>query len=428
MRRGRKARPRQNQRPQLSAAGPSSTVVDTALRFGNPLSTQPSSLPLVPVPDDCVRNFPKPSIASTSEPDEDEIFMVRVPGKVTDDALDTVSLCVLYPAVKAALQTRRIIPLVTDKQRDGRYTIADVPGHGKGILATDNFALGELILHERPLLVTPIIPPSCTLGSHTMEDYTFWDALAKELPDRNREALLDLFNCIPESSSSPGALDDIISTNSLGIRLCPGQLGTHAAVGERASRINHSCSPNAHVHWNADSFSIEVRANRPIAKGDEITVAYLDVLVPYHERQNDLQRKWRFSCACAACSQPGPRESSDERREGFLILHCFPAQDTLMDRWLASSDPSTTSPLKLYHILAENLEQEKLYGPELWLPLCRQLVKAYCAVKDKLNARAWAEGAARFNFAFCGTDGGWPLVASSPERTEWWGLRDKTSS
>ena len=42
------------------------------------------------------------------------------------------------------------------------------------------------------------------------------------------------------------------------------------------SRMNHDCRPNADYHFDPTTMTQYVHAIRPIAKGEEITISYIE--------------------------------------------------------------------------------------------------------------------------------------------------------
>ncbi|KAK7460843.1 hypothetical protein VKT23_008774 [Stygiomarasmius scandens] len=65
-----------------------------------------------------------------------------------------------------------------------------------------------------------------------------------------------------------------------------------------------SCRPNAERDWDSPTFSLQLRASKPIKKGEEITITYIsDVTDPTKERQRQLA-SYGFTCTCEACSNP----------------------------------------------------------------------------------------------------------------------------
>lgn len=128
-----------------------------------------------------------------------------------------------------------------------------------------------------------------------------------------------------------GPLTGILRTNGfdVGVR-DPGAEhgeGAYSCVGAVGSRFNHrcacckrvlvhcltlhpSCSPSAVHHFSIPSFSMEILAVRPIAKGEEITVTYTPLAAGAAERQVGL-KPYGFTCTCPACMDP---ETSDKER------------------------------------------------------------------------------------------------------------------
>lgn len=63
---------------------------------------------------------------------------------------------------------------------------------------------------------------------------------------------------------------------------------------------NHSCDPNCFQMF--DGPSIRLRALRPIAPGEELTIGYIDLSELRSERQKILRESYGFLCTCSRCS------------------------------------------------------------------------------------------------------------------------------
>ncbi|KDQ11523.1 hypothetical protein BOTBODRAFT_67895 [Botryobasidium botryosum FD-172 SS1] len=171
-----------------------------------------------------------------------------------------------------------------------KFRIGPSPLGGLGMFATTDFAAGDIILDERPLLVTIQRLSAGSLG--------LLKEIVAQMPERSRTAYLGLANvkgntCAPEVG--------ILRTNAFGVDL-PGCDETYAAVYEHASRCNHSCIPNAITVFHQLSFSSRLSACRPIRAGEEITVAYAQLYADRATRLQDLQRLYSFHCRCPSCS------------------------------------------------------------------------------------------------------------------------------
>ncbi|EJT69637.1 hypothetical protein GGTG_12521 [Gaeumannomyces tritici R3-111a-1] len=118
-------------------------------------------------------------------------------------------------------------------------------------------------------------------------------------------------------------LEDIITTNGFGIHADTGSPG---GLFPNASRINHSCIPNAdQASFDNDGYKV-MRANRDIETGEEITTSYIAHFLPRELRQLLLGR-WGFACQCPACDPSHPFSHPHER---FLKDHHQLCQDSCM--------------------------------------------------------------------------------------------------
>jgi hypothetical protein len=70
------------------------------------------------------------------------------------------------------------------------------------------------------------------------------------------------------------------------------------------SCMNHSCCPNAKAFKrdeDKDGHAV-ILALKPISKGEEITISYIDEDLSYEERQVQLA-DYGFTCACSKCQE-----------------------------------------------------------------------------------------------------------------------------
>eukprot|EP00667_Euglena_gracilis_P010855 EG_transcript_11067 len=83
----------------------------------------------------------------------------------------------------------------------------------------------------------------------------------------------------------------------------------------RLALLNHSCVPSASYEF-VGNHSLLLIATRPLAAGDEVTIAYCDETLSAAQRQAELAH-WHFRCSCSACgSPPGATGMGDPPREG----------------------------------------------------------------------------------------------------------------
>jgi len=120
-------------------------------------------------------------------------------------------------------------------------------------------------------------------------------------------------------------LEEVLSTNAFDIFI--DELKSPGGLFLTASRINHSCVPNADHSYDDKSGYKSVFANRDIHAGEEITISYINHYNSRALRQMEL-RTWGFVCRCPACDKNHPRSGAYEQRlQRLEQLH----QDDCMD-------------------------------------------------------------------------------------------------
>ncbi|KAG6917993.1 hypothetical protein DXG01_017003 [Tephrocybe rancida] len=222
--------------------------------------------------------------------------------------------------------------------------------HGMGMFATKDLVPNDLIVAERPLLV---YPPLLTISEQLLSSYTPAQAIQVHLaqteeylkiivdrmvPER-RAAYLELHNCHTEDGSGP--IMGIARTNGIDLKI-PISAGVNesekdllraAGVYDTISRINHSCTPNASWNFDLASFSLSVRAVRPIKAGEEIFISYCEIAVPKAERQASL-RPYGFQCTCTACTDPGSDALLARIKRSTEVIHPNSLDADTLNAWL----------------------------------------------------------------------------------------------
>lgn len=169
----------------------------------------------------------------------------------------------------------------------------------------------------------------------------------------------------------------------------------------KASRINHSCQPNAQHTWNDELGHLTVHALRDIEAGSEITISYISGVSPgYEERQLHLMKKFSFVCACELCSLPlTKRIESDDRLN--QIRSISEDEDTATDLDQVLEHPAKC--LSEVHRLFKLLEEEGICD----LRFSRAWLNAFqiaAIVGDKARAKVFAERAYATRKALSGDD------------------------
>ncbi|KAG6299772.1 hypothetical protein E4U45_004313 [Claviceps purpurea] len=176
---------------------------------------------------------------------------------------------------------------------DSMYALQDVPGKGKGLVATQHIPKGTRILSEQPLITIP-------RHMELQEQRRLICQKVEALRDDQRRAFLSLHNAHPSEDSDDSVLFCIFQTNAL-----PGaESPDNVAVFLEASRINHDCENNAVHNWNDNIQRHTVHAMTDIHAGEEITISYVLSTQIRIFRQTRLELAYKFRCACRLCSLP----------------------------------------------------------------------------------------------------------------------------
>lgn len=94
----------------------------------------------------------------------------------------------------------------------------------------------------------------------------------------------------------------------------------------QASLFNHSCDPNCAQSFRVDEATgtvmMVVRTLRPVQDGEELTIAYIDLMQTRRKRREALWRGYAFECACRRCSNDAADEAviaASERGEEISV-------------------------------------------------------------------------------------------------------------
>jgi SET and MYND domain-containing protein len=82
-----------------------------------------------------------------------------------------------------------------------------------------------------------------------------------------------------------------------------------------AALANHACLPTA-VQSFGPNAELTLRALQPLAPGDQVTIAYIDLSPARTQRRAALREAYLFDCQCAACVHPqGGSAEAEAARE-----------------------------------------------------------------------------------------------------------------
>ncbi|KAK4982889.1 hypothetical protein LTR66_003890 [Elasticomyces elasticus] len=217
------------------------------------------------------------------------------------------------------------------------FEVRDAAGKGKGLFAIRHIPRGTRILSEQALIACSGFVGN---GSVTKAFYG--------LPADKRSAYMDL-DC---KTVLPGEQDisEPLRNQLLPARAIIAVFQTNFVVEQthtlrmtvylQASRLNHSCVPNALASYNSAVAGQVVHAIHDIKPDEEITISYIQSLEYGRQtRNNELKQpveRWFFTCECEACgTKDRPNETSDAMRERLNKMRMNVYKS--MSRWIEGS-------------------------------------------------------------------------------------------
>ena len=188
------------------------------------------------------------------------------------------------------------------------FITKDIPGKGRGLIATRNLSFGCNVLTERPVLVVAIREPDY--------DKLLSDFLSKSKETQRR--ILNLYDRyhhqeVNEDLSNEkdlvAKLFGIVATNGIVYEYDSDkseEFGEEATqkVYLKASLLNHDCRPNVTWYTLPAGGTIVVNVLRPVAKGAELTVSYVgDEACSTRNQRKEKLVPFLFDCKCNICKE-----------------------------------------------------------------------------------------------------------------------------
>ncbi|KAG5919998.1 hypothetical protein E4U61_000336 [Claviceps capensis] len=268
---------------------------------------------------------------------------------------------------------------------DSMYALQEIPGKGKGLVATRHIPKGTRILCEEPLFAIPNVmdlEKRCRLICQQVAS----------LSNEQRQAFLSMHNIHPFNDTEERDIG-IFETNSLPAGGLP--IPHTRAIFLEACRINHDCKNNAMYDWNTNIHRNTVHAIKDINAGEEITVPYVIFLKDRENRQRILKTWYHFTCWCSLCSLP--EEHNEERDRKIAQI------DRLQELYLSRF---ATYPLQaLGYIDAQTRLYSELLQGDIGLPHSYQYAaKIAISQGDLARVRIFAQRAVRDFVTILGSD------------------------
>lgn len=148
------------------------------------------------------------------------------------------------------------------------------------------------------------------------------------------------------------------------------------------SFLNHSCSPSARRQHIGDR--LIVHAARDLRAGEEVTIAYFDVLSPLDDRRT-ASRRWAFECRCERCDfeysagfRPEMRELEAAMKGGASTEETVVRLEEGMRRWEVKGKQKGFLRASIWPAYAS------VYGSERQMRRCGRKVPVAAAVAESV--------------------------------------------
>ncbi|KAI0106205.1 hypothetical protein GGR51DRAFT_518226 [Nemania sp. FL0031] len=196
------------------------------------------------------------------------------------------------------------LPPMLSRPDNEKARIVEIPGKGRGLIATRAIRRGERIMAARPAL---LVHREAFMELPLEDIYSLMDMAVNSLPKPRKESYL------AQAGTMGGhKITDILFTNSFQVALGD-QDGFHYGNFPDVSILNHDCRPNL-AFFVDKNLTHYTHAVRDIKLGEELTISYLDGLQVRSARQERTRSSLGFSCGCSHCSLPKEEsEASDNR-------------------------------------------------------------------------------------------------------------------
>ncbi|KAF8574326.1 hypothetical protein K439DRAFT_1654504 [Ramaria rubella] len=191
------------------------------------------------------------------------------------------------------------------------WKVEDLPGRGKGIIATRLIKQGERIITEKPLFTVP--------RKISGDPVALIDSQLKGLHPDQQAAFLEL-------SYADSGVDIPNEKIPLSIFQTNGISAGESGVGifPRTARLNHACSAgfNSVYTWREKEKKLVVHALKEVKEGEELLTTYFDTKRPRDARRDHLAQAYNFNCSCVVCSLPANESrASDQRLQSMSTSH-----------------------------------------------------------------------------------------------------------
>lgn len=193
----------------------------------------------------------------------------------------------------------------------------DIPGKGRGFVATRPIHRGEQIMAYTPALIMQ--RGFLEDGDGQVISRADQLRMLRDAVGRLSQATRVVFWKQLGQTHQPGDDDilDVIMNNSFNLPLTAGDSGGGGAfIGNfpEVSMYNHDCRPSVAFHLDGGVIHRTQAVKSVTTTGEELSISYVDSFRARSVRRGRTRRNWGFECACAHCRLPEALANASDHR------------------------------------------------------------------------------------------------------------------
>lgn len=183
----------------------------------------------------------------------------------------------------------------------------EIPGKGRGLVASRSVQRGQQIMAYTPALV---IHRAFVDDLSRVEQLSLLRDAVSRLPTRTRVVFWKQLGQTHEADDND--ILEIVMNNSFNLPLSLSGVNFIGNFPE-VSMYNHDCRPSVAFHLESGLVH-RTSAVRTAAAGEELSISYVDSYRARDVRRARTKKNWGFECSCAQCMLPSAlRNASDHR-------------------------------------------------------------------------------------------------------------------
>lgn len=196
----------------------------------------------------------------------------------------------------------------TNTQTHGVIT-KEIPGKGRGFVATRPIHRGEQIMAYTPALIAQ--RGFLEAGVSRADQVRLLGDAVRRLPQATQVSFWKQLGQTHQAGDDD--MVDVIMNNSFNLPLAGGA-GPFVGNFPEVSMYNHDCRPSVAFHLEGGVVHRTQAVKSHIAGGEELSISYVDSFRAGRVRRERTRRNWGFECACAQCGlSEGLANASDHR-------------------------------------------------------------------------------------------------------------------